>query len=125
MSVQVLESVLADAATPQKVVLVVLMLAVLAGPVLAALARVRSGPWRSLISGLAVAGPALGLLVGALNSFHMARTVQKLPYDVTVRQLAPGVLEVAVFVALGAVVGLAAVASLAAAGARRNLHADG
>ena len=47
-----------------------------------------------------------------MNSFHMARTIQKLPFDVTAKQLTPGILEVSTLIALGALVGLVATAML-------------
>lgn len=108
-----LGSVFIDAATPQRCVFALLTLAILLTPALALLARSSGGPWRRLLADLRFAGPLLGLLTAALNSFHMARTVQKLTVDVTARQLAPGVLEVSVLVALGALAGGAAVAALA------------
>lgn len=112
---QVLESVFANAATPQKLVLVVLLAALLLTPILAFLAHSRDGLWRRLLSDLGVAGPLLGLLVGALNSFHMARTIQRLPFDVTAKQLAPGVLEVSTLIVMGTAVGLCAMAARLAA----------
>ncbi len=118
MSEQLLWAVFADAAAPQKVVFVALILAVLLTPALALLARFNAGPWRRLLSDLRIAGPTLGLLVGAMNSFHMARTIQKLPFDVTAKQLTPGVLEVSTLIALGGWVGLVAVTALAIADAR-------
>jgi hypothetical protein len=114
MGGEVLVSVFANAAMPQKLVLVVLVAAALL--VLWAAAQVmrnpdRSSPWRRLISNLRIAGPGLGLLMGAMNGFHMARTIQRLPFDATARQLAPGILEVSTLIGLGAVVGLMAVAA--------------
>jgi hypothetical protein len=61
-----------------------------------------------------VAGPALGLLVGAMNAFHMAQSIQRAPFDPTAKQLAPGMLEVSALVGLGALVGLAAAGAHAA-----------
>jgi hypothetical protein len=115
MSVQVLGSVFLNAATPQRVVLAVLIIAALLTPVLALLANSRPGPWRRLLSDLRIAGPALGLMVGAMNSFHMVETIRKLPFDVTARQLTPGVLEVSALIGLGGLVGFAALSALAVA----------
>jgi hypothetical protein len=111
---QVLASVFANAAIPQRIVLVVLVCALpltLVATVLALGETAWRGPWRRLIAELRVAGPALGLLVGAMNSFHMGQTIQRLPFDPTAKQLAPGVLEVSMLVGLGALVGLIASAA--------------
>jgi len=119
MVVQALESVFANAANPQRVVLVVLLAAV-PGAVAAALLALRSGSpdtiWRRLVADLRVAGPLLGLLVAGLNSFHMGRTIQSLPFDPTLKQLAPGIFEVSTFVSLGALVGIVATVAHAALG---------
>lgn len=117
MSDQIFGSVFAAAAAPQKVALIVLIAAIFLAPILALLARSSGGPWRRLLSDLRLAGPALGMLVGAMNSFHMALTIRKLPFDVTAKQLAPGVLEASALIALGGLVGLVAVVALAAADA--------
>jgi hypothetical protein len=115
MDGQALLSVFANAALPQKVVLLALV-AALPLIVAAAAAQIRRsgtdrGPWRRLISDLRIAGPALGLLVGAMNGFHMAQTIQRVPFEPTAKQLAPGLLEVSTLVGLGALVGLVAVAT--------------
>lgn len=123
MSIQVLESVFANAATPQKVAFTVLLAAMLLTPILGVMSYSRKGVWRRLLSDLCVAGPVLGLLIGAMNSFHMARTIQRLAFDVTAKQLAPGVLEVSTFIAMGGAVGLCAITARLAAdaiGYRRN-----
>ena len=105
------QSIFSNAAVPQKVVLIALLSAV---PVvcfclLLALRDIsRSGPWKRVISIVLIGGPMVGLLVGAMNSFHMAQTIQRLPFDVTAKQLAPGIMEVSTFVGLGAFVGLVA-----------------
>ncbi|WP_374572611.1 hypothetical protein [Phenylobacterium sp.] len=119
MLVQALESVFANAATPQKIVLVVLLAAVpatLAAAVLALRSEAQDNIWRRIVADLRIAGPALGLLVGGLNSFHMGRTIQRLPFDPTLKQLAPGIFEVSTLVSLGALAGLVAVAAHAALG---------
>lgn len=114
---QALGSVFTDAATPQRIVLAILTAAIFLAPLLALLSRSNTGPWRRLLSDLRIAGPALGLLVGAMNSFHMAQTIRKLPFDATAKQLAPGVLEVSTLIAMGGLVGLVAIGALAAADA--------
>jgi hypothetical protein len=69
--------------------------------------------WRHLIAAVRIAAPLLGLLVGAMNAFHMAQTIQRVPFDPTAKQLAPGILEVSALLGLGALAGLvAALASL-------------
>ena len=108
---QALASVFANAATPQKVVLVTLAAAIpitLGATCLALVNRAHDRVWRRLIAEIRLAGPALGLLVGALNSFHMARTIQRVSFDPNAKQLAPGILEVSTFVGLGALAGLVA-----------------
>lgn len=119
MLVQALESVFANAATPQKIVLIVLVAAVpatVAAAVLASTSKAHDNIWRRIVADLRIAGPALGLLVGGLNSFHMGRTIQQLPFDPTLKQLVPGIFEVSTFVSLGAVVGLVAVIAHAGLG---------
>lgn len=112
MSAQLFGTIFANAAIFQKSVLAALVLAILVAPILAILARSGRGVWRRLLCDLRLAAPALGLLVGAITSFHMALTIEKLPFDVTAKQLAPGVLEVSTLIALGALAGLVAVVAL-------------
>ena len=98
-----LASVFANAAVPQKIVLVVLLgalLAVIVGASLVLLGKRRDGALTRLIADFRVVGPALGLLVGAMNAFHMAQSIQRAPFDPTAKQLAPGILEVSVLVGL-------------------------
>jgi len=114
MGGQVLLSVFANAALPQKLVLLVLVAAALLVLWAAAQGRrpgTQGGRWRRLIAELRIAGPALGLVVGAMNAFHMARTIQRVPFEPTAKQLAPGLLEVSTLIGLGAFVGLLAVAA--------------
>jgi hypothetical protein len=111
---QALASVFANAAIPQKIVLLVLMGAVPVTLVAAALASrkdARGEPWRRVLADLRWTGPSLGLLVGALNAFHMGQTIQRVPFEPTAKQLAPGVLEVSTLVGLGALVGIVAAAA--------------
>ena len=104
--IPVLQSVFASAATPQKCVFTVLAAALLLIPVLAALTQ------RRALAELRLAGPLLGLLMGSMNSFHMARTIQRLPQDLTLKQIAPGILEVSTLIVMGVLVGLLAQALL-------------
>jgi uncharacterized membrane protein len=111
---QALAPVFANAALPQKVVLAALAAAVPALVVAAwlALADPAHGRlWRRLIAECRLAGPALGLLVGAMNSFHMGHTIMRAQVDPSAKQLAPGLFEVSTLVGLGALVGLVAVAA--------------
>jgi hypothetical protein len=107
-------SVFANAAVPQKIVLAILSAAAPAILVAAALElrRPRSGPWRGLIGAARSVGPLLGLFVGAVTTYHMGRTIQLVPFEPTVKQLAPGILEVSTLIGLGALVGLLACAVL-------------
>lgn len=112
MTMQALWSVFENAAIPQKAVLI-LLCATLPGIVVAAALgrRTPRNVWRRLVAELRTAGPALGLFVAGLNSFHMGRTIQKLPFDPTLKQVAPGILEASALVSLGALVGLVAIAA--------------
>ncbi len=105
------QSIFLNAALPQKIVLIALLAAVpvVCFSVLSALRdEAKSASWKRVISLLLIGGPMAGLLVGAMNSFHMAQTILRLPMDVTAKQLAPGIPEGSVFVGLGAFVGLVA-----------------
>jgi hypothetical protein len=116
MPVQVLLSVFANAALPQKVVLAVLIAAIPAVIVAALLALRGPGRWRALIAPVRLTAPMLGLFVGAMDAFHMGRTIQRLPFDATAKQLAPGILEVSTLIGLGALAGLVACAALCLSG---------
>ncbi|WP_299008859.1 hypothetical protein [uncultured Caulobacter sp.] len=110
MTAQALWNVFEHAAAPQKVVLI-LLCAALPGVLIAAVLGAGSprNMWRRIVAELRISGPALGVFVGGLNSFHMGRTIQKLAFDPTLKQVAPGILEVSALVSLGALVGLVAV----------------
>jgi hypothetical protein len=103
----------ADAAIPQKMVMLVLVLA-LPAALAAAVNRLGEAPGTArrsvFLSELRVAAPALGLLVGALDALHMAQTIRRLPTAATSKDLAPAIIEIAVLVALGALAGLFAAA---------------
>jgi hypothetical protein len=112
-----LAAVFIDAALPQKAIIAVLCVSILAALVIAArnVRRDRSAARASgFISELRVAGPALGLLTASFVGFHMAQTALRLPYPPTVAMLAPGVMEIASLAGLGALAGLVAVALYAA-----------
>lgn len=98
------------AALPQKLVFLVLIAWSLAA--LLSLARRGVQPPR-LVASLRIAGPALGLLVGAMNAFHMMDTALRLPVSPSVKALAPGVMEISALVGLGAGAGLLAMLACA------------
>lgn len=106
-----LEAVFINAAWPQKIILVVLVAAMptalLAGSIAMAGGR-NASLWRRFVSDIRWGAPLIALLVGGLNSFHMAGTITRLPFDPTLKQLAPGIYEVSTFVSIGAVAGLIA-----------------
>lgn len=106
-----LAGVFANAAAPQKAVLIALV-AALPLTLIAAAGAIRGGKgsmaWRRMVADLRTAGPAVGLLVAGLNGFHMGETIARLPFDPTLKQVAPGIFEISVFVSLGAAVGLLA-----------------
>jgi hypothetical protein len=111
---QAIASVFANAAIPQKVVLATLAAAIpitLVATCLAMADRTHGRVWRRLIAELRLVGPALGLLVGTMNSFHMAQTIKLASFDPSAKQLAPGIVEVSSLMGLGALVGLVAVAA--------------
>lgn len=99
------------AALPQKLVFLALIAWSLAA--LLSLARKTTRP-PLLVTTLRIAGPALGLLVGAMNAFHMMDTALRLPVSPSVKALAPGVMEIAALVGLGAGAGLLAMLTCAA-----------
>ncbi len=112
MPIQTWGAVFANAALPQRVVL----FALFAATPLVILAAIRAyqlkrseGPWATVVSELRLGGPLLGLFVGAMDSFHMGRTMLRVPFNPTAKQIAPGILEVATLVGLGAWVVLAGV----------------
>jgi hypothetical protein len=132
MLASALVNVFMDAAAPQKFVILALLAAIPATLIAALLAwrtTGRNAPWGRIVADLRVAGPVLGLLVGGLNSFHMGQTIQRLPFDPTLKQLAPGIFEVSTLVSLGAAVGIVAVIAHAALGVwpgqkERDAHGD-
>jgi hypothetical protein len=106
-----LAGVFANAALPQKVVLVALVAAIPMILIMVVVA-LRGGPGatvaRRTISDMRVAAPIIALLTGGLNSFHMGETIVRVPVDATLKQLAPGIFEVSALVSLGALVGIVA-----------------
>lgn len=112
-----LAGVFANAALPQKAVFVALIAAI---PLIliASVVAIRGGDAASIsrrvVGDLRLVAPTLGLLTGGLNSFHMAETIVRLPFDPTLKQLAPGILEVSTLVSLGALVGVVAMVAHAA-----------
>jgi hypothetical protein len=112
-----LAGVFANAAFPQKVVLVALVGAlplILIMVVVALRGGAGATVARRTVSDMRVAAPTLGLLTGGLNSFHMGETIVRIPFDATLKQLAPGIFEVSALVSLGALVGVVAMVAHAA-----------
>lgn len=107
--IQELASVFANAALPQKLVFLVLIASILAAVILAAGRGPTERSRSRFISELRIAGPVLGLLVAALNGFHMAQTSLRLPHAPTAKDLAPALMEIAALAALGALAGAVAV----------------
>jgi hypothetical protein len=99
-----------DAALPQKTVFVVLLASILWALVSGALELSASCPKRRrLLVNLGFAAPALGLLVGSMNAFHMMDTTLRLPASPSAKDLAAGVMEIAAMMGLGALAGLVAI----------------
>ena len=111
MTQEALASVFADAAPPQKVAFIILTTALLASfaGIILGLRRhpVNRALWRGMTN-LRCAGPLLGLLTGALDGYQMAHTIQRLPSAPSLKDLAPGILEVSALLSLGAFTGLCA-----------------
>ena len=123
-----LTSVLADAATPQKIVFILLavaLLATLVGTVLGLQRRPAPPAWRRGMADLRCAGPLLGLFTGSLNGCHMVHTIQRLPSAPTLKDLAPGILEVSALLSLGALVRLCAVVAHLLLNGRADKVGDG
>ena len=105
----VLAGVFADSAPPQKVLfLAFLLLAVFSALVVALRPLQKLAGLGPLIDALSLACPMLGVLCAALNGLHMMRTTLRLPFEVTGKMLAPGLMEMAALIAAGAFAGLLA-----------------
>ena len=61
------------------------------------------------LAALGLACPMLGVLCAALNGFHMMQTTLRLPFEPTLKMLAPGMMEMSALVGAGALAGLIAV----------------
>lgn len=112
MTQEAITSIFADAAPPQKAVFILLAAALLvtffSGLFLGLRRRPVTAAWRRGLTNLRCAGPLLGLLTGALDGYHMAHTIQRLPSAPNLKDLAPGILEVSALLSLGALTGLCA-----------------
>lgn len=106
-----LVQVFQNAALPQKLVFVLLLASVLAALVAAFMDFRAPRKNGRLMSKLVLAAPLLGLLVGSMNAFHMMDTTLCLPNSPSAKDLAPGVMEIAALVGIGALAGLVAIAS--------------
>jgi len=109
--------VFSHAALPQKIVLALLVASALWAMIAGALElRGSQAGRRGLLLKTGLAAPAAGLLVGAMNAFHMMDTTLRLPGSPSAKDLAPGVMEVATLVGLGALAGLLAIGFVALSG---------
>ena len=105
----VLAGVFANSAPPQKVLfLAFLLLAVFSALVVALRPLQKLAGLGPLIDALSLACPMLGVLCAALNGLHMMRTTLRLPFEVTGKMLAPGLMEMAALIAASAFAGLLA-----------------
>jgi hypothetical protein len=102
----------ADAAPVQKLIMIGLVGATLAGIVVLIL-KLASGRRLSggsaFVSGLRLGGPIAGLLGGAYAALQMSLGIANVAYAPTLRVLAPGFAEAAAVVALGLLSGVIAV----------------
>ena len=105
-----LVQVFQSAALPQKLVFVLLLASVLAALVAAFMDFRAPRKNGRLLSKLVLAAPLVGLLAGAMNAFHMMETTLRLPTSPSAKDLAPGVMEIAALVGIGALAGLVAIA---------------
>ena len=105
--------IFANAAPVQKLIILGIVVATLAGIVVRAL---KLAPGRTIsggsafISGLRLGGPIAGLLGGAFAALQMSLGVANMTYASTLKVLAPGFAEVAAVIALGLLSGAIAVA---------------
>jgi hypothetical protein len=106
-------SVFADAAPLQKLLILGLVAATLAGAAIAA-RKLASGPklagGSAFVSGLRLGAPIAGLLGGAFAIFRLSVGLANVGVAVDLKQLAPGFAEAAAVVALGLLCGVVAVA---------------
>jgi hypothetical protein len=104
--------IFADAAPVQKLIMIGLVGATLAG---VAIVIQKLAPGRHLsggsafISSLRLGGPIAGLLGGAYAALRMSLGVANIAYAPTLKELAPGFVEAAAVVALGLLCGAIAV----------------
>jgi len=101
-----------QAATPQRILFLIFMALTLVGVATAVLGRMKAAaPFSGLMKASSLLCPCLGMLCAALNGFHMMQTTLRLPYEPTLRMLAPGLAEMSALVVTGALAGLAATAA--------------
>jgi hypothetical protein len=105
-------SVFANAAPLQKVLILALLAATLAGAAIA-VRKLVAGPrlagGSAFLSGLRLGAPIAGLLGGAFAAFRISLGVANIGDAATLRLLAPGLAEAAAVVALGLLCGIVAV----------------
>jgi hypothetical protein len=104
--------IFANAALLPKVLMIGLVVAMLAG-VVVTVRKLASGPRLAggslFISGLRLGGPIAGILGGAYGALGMSLGIANVPYEPTLKVLAPGFAEVAALVMLGFLAGVVAV----------------
>ncbi len=98
-----------QAAMPQKILFVAFIALTLLGAATAVLGRFKAtAPLSGPMKASSLLCPCIGMLCAALNGFHMMQTTLRLPYEVTLKMLAPGLAEMSALVAAGALAGLVA-----------------
>src|SRR5208283_3408218 len=104
--------IFADAAPLPKALMIGLVAAIAAG-VVVAVRKLASGPrlagGSAFVGGLRLGGPLVGILGGAYAALRMSIGIANVPYEPTLKVLAPGFAEVAALVVLGFLAGAAAV----------------
>jgi hypothetical protein len=104
--------VFAHAAPLPKALMIGLLAAMLAG-VVVAVRKLASGSrlagGSAFIGGLRLGGPIAGVLGGAYAAFTMSLGIANVPYEPTLKVLAPGFAEVTALVVLGFLAGAVAV----------------
>jgi biopolymer transport protein ExbB/TolQ len=107
-----LAAVFENAATPAKLVMLVLLLAIIAAMVVAAI-KLASGQrlagGSAFLSGLRLGGPIIGFFGACYSGLAMTMGVANIPVQPTLKMLAPGFAESFLMIALGLLAGVVAV----------------
>jgi len=108
-----LTDVVANAAPVQKLILLGIVAATVAGVVVGGL-KLAAGPrlagGSAFLSSLRLGGPIAGILGAAYAALKMSAGIAAIPYEPTLKVLAPGFAEIAALIALGFLSGVIAVA---------------